>query len=164
MFEIEGHKSTIIGLALGGIFGFMLHKNSNLSISYGIAIGSVLGLIIGLQVTLEQRKKASKIQSNKIERDSLGMPKIRPLSIEEERASLIAYYKTLPDNFTIKKGRESVNYTKNSNLEFYKTPFIPDSFSGVQPIKINGAEFSEAYLQFRDKDLPKSAFELKFGV
>ena len=58
MFEIEGHKSTILGLALGGISGFMFHKNLKLSKGYGIAIGSVLGLIIGFQITKEQRKKA----------------------------------------------------------------------------------------------------------
>ena len=58
MFEIEGHKSTIIGLALGGISGFMLHKNLKLSKGYGIVIGSVVGLIIGFQITKEQGKKA----------------------------------------------------------------------------------------------------------
>jgi len=58
MFEIEGHKSTIIGLALGGISGFMLHKNLKLSKGYGIVLGSVLGLIIGFQITKEQGKKA----------------------------------------------------------------------------------------------------------
>ena len=58
MFEIEGHKSTIIGLALGGISGFMLHKNLKLSKGYGILLGSVVGLIIGFQITKEQGKKA----------------------------------------------------------------------------------------------------------
>jgi len=61
MFEIEGHKSTIIGLALGGISGFMLHKNLKLSKGYGIAIGSVLGLIIGFQITKEQAKRAREL-------------------------------------------------------------------------------------------------------
>ena len=61
MFEIEGHKSTIIGLALGGISGFMLHKNFKLSKGYGIAIGSVLGLIVGFQITKEQGKRAREL-------------------------------------------------------------------------------------------------------
>jgi uncharacterized protein (DUF2342 family) len=61
MIEIEGHKSTIIGLALGGISGFMFHKNLKLSKGYGIAIGSVLGLIIGFQITKEQGKKAREL-------------------------------------------------------------------------------------------------------
>ena len=61
MFEIEGHKSTIIGLALGGISGFMFHKNLKLSKGYGIAIGSVLGLIIGFQITKEQAKRAREL-------------------------------------------------------------------------------------------------------
>ena len=50
MFEIEGHKSTIIGLVLGGVTGFMLHEKLKLSKGYGIALGSVLGLVIGFQI------------------------------------------------------------------------------------------------------------------
>jgi hypothetical protein len=108
----------------------------------------------------ELNKRVQNItKSDEIQRDSLGMPQIRANTIEEERAMSIAYFKTLPDSFTI----DNVNYTKNSNLEFYKTPFIPNSFSGVQPIKISGADFNNAYIKFRDKDLPKSALELKFG-
>jgi uncharacterized protein (DUF2342 family) len=61
MFDIGGHKSTIIGLALGGISGFILHKNLKLSKGYGIAIGSVLGLIIGFQITKEQAKRAREL-------------------------------------------------------------------------------------------------------
>jgi hypothetical protein len=61
MFDIGGHKSTLIGLALGGISGFMLHKNLKLSKGYGIAIGSVLGLIIGFQITKEQGKRAREL-------------------------------------------------------------------------------------------------------
>ena len=68
-------------------------------------------------------------------------PQIRPSTIEEERAFAISFFKTLPDNFTL----DNVNYIKNANLEFYKQPFTPNSFSGVQPIKISGAEFSNAY-------------------
>jgi hypothetical protein len=96
---------------------------------------------------LENCKKSE----NEIQRDSLGMPRVKSNTIEKERAMSIAYYKTLPDSFTI----DNVNYTKNSNLEFYKTPFIPNSFSGVQPIKISGADFNNAHIKFRDKDLPK---------
>jgi hypothetical protein len=61
MFDIGGHKSTIIALALGGISGFILHKNLKLSKGYGIAIGSVLGLIIGFQITKEQAKRAREL-------------------------------------------------------------------------------------------------------
>ena len=57
MFEIEGHKSTLIGLALGGISGFIFHKNMKLSKGYGIAVGSVLGLIVGFQFTKAEAKK-----------------------------------------------------------------------------------------------------------
>ena len=96
---------------------------------------------------------------NQTQKYSLGMPQLKPRTIEEERAFAIIYYKTLPDSFTI----DNVNYTKNSNLEFYKTPFSISGDSGVPPIKISGADFNNAYIKFRDKDLPKSPFELKFG-
>jgi hypothetical protein len=80
-------------------------------------------------------------------------------TIEDDRAMAITYYKTLPDKFTIKLDSErNVNYTKNSNLEFYKTPYTINSDSGVQPIKISGAEFSDAYRKFKNQDLPKSSF------
>jgi uncharacterized protein (DUF2342 family) len=61
MFEIEGHKSTIIGLVLGGVTGLMLHEKLKLSKGYGIALGSVLGLVIGFQITKEQAKKAREL-------------------------------------------------------------------------------------------------------
>ena len=84
---------------------------------------------------------------------------MRNSTIEEDRANDITYYKTLPDKFTIKlDSGQNVNYTKNSNLEFYKSPYTTNAFSGVQPIKISGAEFSDAYIKFKNKDLPKSAF------
>lgn len=63
MFEIEGHKSTIMGLALGGISGFLLHKNLKLSKGYGIAIGSLLGLVVGFQITKAQAKKARELSA-----------------------------------------------------------------------------------------------------
>lgn len=61
MFEIEGHKYTISGLALGGLGGFLLHKKLKVSKGYGIAIGSILGLIVGFQITKEQGKKAREL-------------------------------------------------------------------------------------------------------
>jgi hypothetical protein len=57
MFDIEGHKSTLFGLALGGITGFIFHKNLKLSKGYGIAIGSAIGLIVGFQITKQQAKR-----------------------------------------------------------------------------------------------------------
>jgi hypothetical protein len=64
MFEIEGHKSTIMGLALGGISGFLLHKNLKLSKGYGIAIGSLLGIVVGFQITKAQAKKARELSAS----------------------------------------------------------------------------------------------------
>jgi hypothetical protein len=57
MFEIEGHKSTLIGLAIGGTSGFLLHKKLKLSKGFGIAVGSLVGLIIGFQITKVQAKR-----------------------------------------------------------------------------------------------------------
>jgi hypothetical protein len=78
-------------------------------------------------------------------------PQIRENTIEEQIEFKTKFYKTLPDSFTL----DNVNYTKNSNLEFYKQPFTPNTFSGVQPIKISSAEFSNAYNKFKNigKDL-----------
>jgi uncharacterized protein (DUF2342 family) len=79
MFEIEGHKSTIIGLALGGISGFMLHKNLKLSKGYGILLGSVVGIIIGFQITKEQGKKARELAE-----------RVRNLEAIDQRNKMIA--------------------------------------------------------------------------
>lgn len=57
MFQIEGHKITLIGLALGGIAGFLFSKNLKLSKGVGIAVGSLGGLIIGVQISKEQGKR-----------------------------------------------------------------------------------------------------------
>jgi len=79
MFEIEGHKSTIIGLTLGGISGFMFHKNLKVSKGYGIAIGSVLGLVIGFQITKEQAKKVRELSE-----------RVRNMEAIEQRNKMIA--------------------------------------------------------------------------
>jgi hypothetical protein len=78
MFEIEGHKSTMIGLALGGLSGFMFHKNLKLSKGFGIAIGSVLGLIIGFQITKEQRKRAIELSE-----------RVRNIEAEDQKNKMI---------------------------------------------------------------------------
>jgi hypothetical protein len=83
------------------------------------------------------------------------MPQVKPMTMAEEREMAIRFYKTLPDEFVF----NNVRYFKNSNLEFYKQPFSSEGFSGVMPIKISGAEFSNTYIKFRDKDLPKSPFD-----
>jgi uncharacterized protein (DUF2342 family) len=90
MFEIEGHTSTIIGLALGGISGFMLHKNLKLSKGYGIAIGSVLGLIIGFQITKQQGKKARELSE-----------RVRNIEAIDQRNKMIAEGKITPTGHKI---------------------------------------------------------------
>ena len=131
-------------------------KNKNLLIGAGVII--VGYLLYKKSQKDELNKRVENLTKNdKIEKDSLGMPQLELRTIEEERAMAINYYKTLPNSFTI----DNVNYTKNSNLEFYKTPFTPNSFSGVQPIKISGADFSNAYNEFK-KPLP-SAFSISLG-
>jgi hypothetical protein len=133
-------------------------KNKNLLIGAGVVV--VVYLLWKKSKKDELNKRVQNLtKSDEIQRDSLGMPQVKPQTIEEQRASAIIYYKTLPDSFTI----DNVNYTKNSNLEFYKIPFSTSGDSGVPPIKISGADFNNAYIKFRDKDLPKSPFELKFG-
>ena len=92
MFEIEGHKGTITGLALGGISGFIFHKNFKLSKGYGIAIGSLLGLIIGFQITKEQAKKAREMSE-----------RIRNIKATDERNLMIAEGKITPSGEKINK-------------------------------------------------------------
>jgi hypothetical protein len=82
------------------------------------------------------------------------MPQVKIMTMAEQREMAIRFYKTLPDEFVL----NNVKYFKNSNLEFYKQPFSSEGDSGIMPIKIGGAEFSDAYIKFRDKDLPKSPF------
>jgi hypothetical protein len=79
MFEIEGHKSTIIGLGIGGISGFLLHKNLKVSKGFGIVIGSALGIIIGFQITKQQAKKARELSE-----------KVRNIKANEERSKMIS--------------------------------------------------------------------------
>jgi hypothetical protein len=79
MFEIEGHKSTIIGLGIGGISGFLLHKNLKVSKSVGIIIGSALGIIIGFQITKQQAKKARELSE-----------RIRNLEVIDQRNKMIS--------------------------------------------------------------------------
>ena len=131
-------------------------KNKNLLIGAGVVV--VVYLFWKKSQKDELNKRVENLtKNNETEKDSLGMPQLKSQTIEEQRAMGIAYYKTLPNSFTI----NNVNYTKNSNLEFYKTPFIPNSDSGVQPIKISGADFSNAYNEFK-KPLP-SAFSISLG-
>jgi hypothetical protein len=77
MFEIEGHKSTIIGLGIGGVSGFLLHKNLKVSKGVGIAIGCLLGIVIGFQITKSQAKKI---------RDT--SERLRNLQAEQQKAYL----------------------------------------------------------------------------
>ena len=85
MFEIEGHKSTIIGLGIGGISGFLLHKNLKVSKGVGIIIGSALGLIIGFQITKEQAKKARELSE-----------KVRNMEGIDQRNKMISEGKMTP--------------------------------------------------------------------
>lgn len=72
MFEIEGHKSTIIGLGIGGVSGFLLHKNLKVSKGVGTAIGCVLGIIIGFQFTKLEAKKNREISLKALNEKSLS--------------------------------------------------------------------------------------------
>ena len=79
-------------------------------------------------------------------KDEFGMPRVKPMTIEEERAFAIRFYKTLPDEFII----ENTRFFKNSNLEFYKQPF--NSVGEKMPIKISGADFSNAHIEFKNRN------------
>jgi hypothetical protein len=72
MFEIEGHKSTIVGLGIGGISGFLLHKNLKISKGVGVAIGCVLGVVIGFQFTKSEAKKNREAEAKAFYEKSLA--------------------------------------------------------------------------------------------
>jgi hypothetical protein len=150
---------------LGAVVGRYVAKNMGKSTTLGMVVGG-LAPLLAYQLTLEYDKKKTLKQLPEPKsaikptpegggRDKFGMPIIKPLTMAEEREMAIRFYKTLPDEFVL----NNVRYFKNSNLEFYKQPFSSEGLSGVMPIKIGGAEFSDAYIKFRDKDLPKSPFD-----
>ena len=88
-------------------------------------------------------------------KDKFGMPRIKPNTIEEERALSIQFFKTLPDEFTI----ENTRFFKNSNLEFYKQSFSSSGFGAGTPIKISGADFSNAHIEFKNRNTPNKFSE-----
>jgi hypothetical protein len=147
MFEIEGHKSTIIGLALGGISGFIFHKNLKLSKGYGIAVGSVLGLIIGFQITKAQAKKIREL-SDRV-RNMEAIDQKNKMILEGKMTSTIDV-NTIPNNFTIKSDGYNTRYFKGGGgvFNYWKTPYSLTGESGVQPISIEVDEFTKAYNKF----------------
>jgi hypothetical protein len=79
------------------------------------------------------------------------MPQVEQGTPEEQKALHDSLIKSMPNNFTLKLSADSnVNYFKNSNNEFYKQPYSTTGISGVQPIKISLAEYSDAYVKFKN--------------
>jgi hypothetical protein len=169
---------------LGAVVGRYVAKNMGKSTTLGMVVGG-LAPLLAFKLTIEYDKKNTpkqeprqkvgmnpdgsimtekQIQNAQISSDISKfipqnkpkpyMPQVKIMTMAEEREMAIRFYKTFPDEFVL----NNVKYFKNSNLEFYKQPFSSEGFSGVMPIKIGGAEFSDAYIKFRDKDLPKSPF------
>jgi hypothetical protein len=171
-------------IILGAVVGRYVAKNMGKSTTLGMVVGG-LAPLLAFKLTIEYDKKNTpkqeprqkvgmnpdgsimtekQIQNAQISSDISKfipqnkpkpyMPQVKIMTMAEEREMAIRFYKTFPDEFVL----NNVKYFKNSNLEFYKQPFSSEGFSGVMPIKIGGAEFSDAYIKFRDKDLPKSPF------
>lgn len=151
-------------IIVGAVVGRYVAKNMKKSTTLGMVLGG-LAPLLAYRLSIEYDKKNMPKQEprQKVAIEPTPMPKpnkpympqIKPLTIAEEREMSIRFYKTLPDEFVL----NNVRYFKNSNLEFYKQPFSSEGLSGVMPIKISGAEFSDAHIKFRDKDLPKSIFD-----
>jgi hypothetical protein len=156
-------------IILGAVVGRYVAKNMKKSTTLGMVVGG-LAPLLAYQLSIEYDRKNMPKQEPRqkvaIEpkptlttkpklTPSPYMPQVIPMTMAEEREMAIRFYKTLPDEFVF----NNVRYFKNSNLEFYKQPFSSEGFSGVMPIKISGAEFSNTYIKFRDKDLPKSPFD-----
>jgi hypothetical protein len=97
MFETEGRKNEIIGLGLGAVSGFLLHKNLKLSKGVSIAIGSVLGVVIGFQFTKSQAKKN------------------RELSVKNRNAEAISEkQKMISEGIMTPSGDKGINAYKNN--------------------------------------------------
>lgn len=99
------------------------------------------------------QKKVNQLKNMSIKSGgNLGMPQVKPATPEEEKAMRDILLKSLPDEFTIKQSANSnVRYYKGNNQDFYKVPYILNSFSGVMPIKISLAEYSDAYVKFKNQ-------------
>jgi len=149
MIEEKAFREYMIGLALGGGAGFLLHKNLKLSKGLSIGLGCVVGLVISYQLQKKQKAKQILIYRNE---EKPYMPQVGQGTPEEQKAFHDSLIKSMPDNFTLKLSADSnVNYYRNSNNEFYKQPYSTTGESGVQPIKISLAEYSDAYVKFKNK-------------
>ena len=155
----EDLQKLVLTIGGGGVVGYFIANKYNKSKTLGVVlgIGATLGSLYVYRIYQKNERNKRminegllpKLNVNTIQKDSLGMPILKDNTIEENRIQAINFFKTKPDNFTIKLDSErNVKYTKNSNLEFYKTPYTINGFSGVQPIKIGGAEFLDAYNKF----------------
>ena len=135
-------------IIVGAVVGKYIAKKMNKSTTFGMVIGG-LAPLLAYQLSIQyDRKKMPKQEPKKPVAIEPYMPQVKHMSPSEEREMAIKFYKTLPDEFVL----NNVTYSKNSNLEFYKHSFSTSGgFSGMPPIKISGAEFSDAYIKFRDK-------------
>lgn len=135
-------------IIVGAVVGKYIAKKMNKSTTFGMVIGG-LAPLLAYQLSIQyDRKKMPKQEPKKPVAIEPYMPQVQVMSPSQEREMAIKFYKTLPDEFVL----NNVTYSKNSNLEFYKHSFSTSGgFSGMPPIKISGAEFSDAYIKFRDK-------------
>jgi hypothetical protein len=151
-------------IILGAVVGRYVAKNMKKSTTLGMVVGGLAPLLAyQLSISYDRKNMPKQEPKQKVAIEPTPtpmpnkkpyMPQVKPMTIAEEREMAIRFYKTLPDEFVL----NNVRYFKNSNLEFYKQPFSSQGLSGVMPIKIGGAEFSNAHIEFRDKNLPKSPF------
>ena len=80
------------------------------------------------------------------------MPQVKPETPEEKKAFHDILVKMLPNEFTIKQSANSnVKYYKGNNQDFYKVGYSTTGFSGMMPIKISFAEYSNAYNEFKNQ-------------
>ena len=166
LFSLGGY--TILGVILGRYVAKNMGKSTNL----GMVIGGVLPYV-AYKLSLEYDKKQFSKQPQQAPKqpvdmselkgvkdlgggkDKFGMPILKSNTIEEERAFAIQFFKTLPDEFTI----ENTRFFKNSNLEFYKQSFSSSGFGAGTPIKISGADFSNAHIEFKNRNTPNKFSE-----
>lgn len=123
-------------------------KNKNLLIGAGVVL---VGYLLWKKSKDNSiNKSAIVVPKNALVKPHLGMPQVKISTPEEQKALHDILVKMLPNEFVIKLDSEhNINYAKGLDNEFYKTPYSINGFSGVMPIKISFAEYSNAYNEFK---------------
>ena len=133
-------------------------KNKNLLIG---AVAVVVGYLLWKKSQKDELNKRVQnlTKNNEIQTDSLGMPRVKPSTPEEEKALHDILVKMLPNNFVIKSDGYNTTYVKqsaplgNTSTTVYSkiSGKTDGSFGMGSPIGITYKEFQDAYNEFKNQ-------------